>query len=223
MYIYMAKSKISYKKRFRKYRKGKKMVIYKTPKMKYFKFQRNCSLSTIGATHDASATHFVRSFKITDVPNYSEFLNLFDCYKIQKIDIYFIPESNVTLSVGNNEGILFNSPFSSRMHTVIDYNDKNTPTSTNEMREYSTHYWTPYNKIHKRTFRPKPLVVMDEDGPSGNSVGMGNAVGNPWVSTGSNQTEWFGLKGSFQYPTAISTGDYYTVEAKYYMIFKNYN
>ena len=146
------------------------------------------------------------NFSLNDLPNSTEFTSLFDMYKINAIKISFIPQmtENISLTTANN-------PYSNtRFFSAIDYNDGSTPTSIDDLRQYSTCKFTPILKTHTRMiYKPK---ILDS---SSYSV-------SPWMSTASPSSNYFGLKVGIE-PTqsTVITSFEYKVECKFYMSFKN--
>lgn len=90
------------------------------------------------------------NFRLTDLPNVSEFVNLFDSYKITKIDVIIKPTwTETTQPLTNTASII------PRIVTAIDYNDSTAPSTMNELREYGTCKITDGFKAHRRTIYPK--------------------------------------------------------------------
>lgn len=180
-------------------------------------FTRSVSY-TIQLNSGSTSFHGVLVFSLNALPGYSEFLNLYDMYKINAVKVSFIPVSNVTLSLGTAGVIDQYTSNYSRFQSVIDYNDDTALTSANEYREYSTYKWTPNTKIHKRYFRPRFTPTVTEGSGS-----YGIATSSGWVATGSNATRWYGVKYHINFGvTASSTLTTHEVEVKYYLSFKNY-
>jgi len=126
-------------------------------------------------------------------------------YKINCIKVTFYPQ--VTQSVSS--GSVNNPNASSRFFSVIDYNDGNAPTSIDELRQYQSCKVTPILRKHKRViFKPK---ILDTNGFSI----------SPWMSTASSSANYYGLKVAVEPMDSSSTLTMtYTVEAKFYMSFK---
>lgn len=129
------KTKFMQKKAIRKGRKysrkaSNKMAISVNAKQNKFFFTRQCNLAAINPT---AGTYTVVSFKfqLDDLPNYSEFTNLFDQYKISAVKLKFWPRFT---------GADVNPPATaigvSRLWSVIDYDDSATLTNENQAMEY---------------------------------------------------------------------------------------
>lgn len=114
-------------------------------------FTRTVQLANIDASHLANVYGAI-TFKLTDLPNYTEFTNLFDRYRINAVKLTIVPL--VTSNDVNPATTLFTLP---NVHTAIDYNDNSNPGSMNELMQYSNYRCTRANKVHSRYFKPSVL------------------------------------------------------------------
>lgn len=146
------------------------------------------------------------NFSLSDLPNVTEFTNLYDCYKINAVKIMFLPQmtQNVSLSSLNN------AYASARFFSAIDYNDSGA-ISVDAIREYATCKFTPILKRHTRYLKPR---VQDS--------GSTYTPGRPWINCTSPAKDYFGLKVAVEGMDSsnVLTMDY-TVECVYYLSFKN--
>lgn len=90
------------------------------------------------------------SFNLSSMPNASEFSNLFDSYRINKIVVKIIPKITETSTVLASTG---NSALP-QIHSALDFNDSIAPTSLAQLTQYSTHKMTRGNMVHTRVFTP---------------------------------------------------------------------
>lgn len=171
----------------------------------------------ITASSGTQNTYGTMHFKLSDLSNYTTFTSLYEFFKIKAVKVTFIPVSNVT-DFGTT-AFFDQTAFSNRIITAFDYNDKTAPTSADELRRVKSCRVGFGTRIHKRFIYPKVLVTIDEDGPGINSYGVG-VMNNPWISTGYNQTEYFGIKYALVHPNLTTNTDMYSVEFKYYLAFK---
>jgi len=181
-------------------------------------FTRYHGLGLITGSNGASATYGQIHFKLSDVPGYGEFSNMYDFFKISAVQVSFIPVSNVSL--GNSVPLGQQTGFTNRIFTCFDYNDKTAPTSTNQVREYANCKWSPNNVIHKRFIYPKPIVTVDEDGPGVGNYGAASFGKNPWISMANDSCEYYGIKFAIHHVSLSQSTDLYEVEAKFYLAFK---
>lgn len=146
-------------------------------------FKRTFSLTPIqGAITDQLGA---QTFRFDQLPNYTEFTELFDCYRINKIVVKFVPTAN-----SSNVGEATTNPLT-QFHTVLDFNDGNIPASLNSLYEYGNWKMTRGSSIHTRVFTPSILMPIQQ-------VTAGTQFGAPkykqWISTQEPDTYLYGLK-----------------------------
>lgn len=187
-------------------------------------FTRFGTKNLIQATAATTATYGTIHFQLDEVPGYAEYSVMYDWFKINAVKVMLIPLSNVTLTpiytgAGVNYAYNQQTDHANRCITVIDYNDRTTPTALDDLRQYSNCKVSPNNVIVKRFFHPKPLNAMDEDSIHSNSYGM-SQVGSPWIAMQSNQCEYYGIKYGIEHPSMTNNESLYRIEVKYYLAFK---
>lgn len=190
--------KRSYRRRFkRSYRYSKKGT-------KVFLYKRFVDLGTFAA--DSALDQFETfSFELNNVPGFSEFAQMYDFYKINAVKISFIP----TQTVSNSLSTISNAQ-NSRFFSVIDYSDDATPSTLNDLRQYSTCRYTNLFRTHTRYIH-KPRHSISSYVQS-----------RQWCATSVPSTEWYGLKiGIESMGATVTTSMNYRIEAKYYLSFKN--
>lgn len=175
---------------------------------KIFRMKRHAAITDLTITSGTGVFQGY-TFELSQVPGFTDMLNLFDSFKITGIKVMFYPEMTQSISTGN-----INSPtYNQLLFSVIDYTDSIASSSIDELREYSTCKATSIYRPHIRYFKPK---VMDY----GNVY---NPPGNPWLScdTGKNYN-YHGLKMASQPTTMAAVGDYvFKAEAIFYLAFKS--
>lgn len=224
MPLYSTKYGRIYPKRRR--RTSVKMVKGKSRRKHIAKIKQNihyfkvfAARGTISGSSGQSETRGIISFKLTDIANYAEYVALYDSFKLVAVAVSFIPLSNVTQYA--NTADFQQTSFANRIFTVFDYNDGTAPTSLAQLREYKSCRWSPGNRIHKRFIYPKVTLTIDEDANTGSSYGLANSTKNPWMSTGFNQTQFYGIKYGIHHPTLGQSTDLYQIECRYYLKFKS--
>lgn len=146
-------------------------------------------------------------FTLDQVPGYTEFTNLYDFYKLNAVKLTFYPQMTQNISLGS----VNNANASARFFSVIDLNDATAPTSSNDLREYSTCRMTPILRRHSRFLKPR---IQDAD--------KVYTPGRPWLYTSSPSIKHFGLKIFVEPMGSTSTTDMeYKCEAKFYLSFKS--
>lgn len=93
------------------------------------------------------------TFKLTDLPNYTEFTNLFDRYRILKVAVILVPQwtTNDLNPVTTTEKV------NPAIYSLIDYTEDAPPASLSEFYEDSQCKITRGGRIHKRVFTPSVL------------------------------------------------------------------
>lgn len=152
-------------------------------RMNVHHFKRTFTLTPINSA--TSPVFGGYAFTLSQLPNASEFQNLYDQYRINKILIRFVPnrsESNV--QTGTTAGI-------AQFNTILDYNDATAPTTLNELYEYANWRMTRGISIHKRLFTPASVDFVS--GVGGAASGS-NPTWKQWLSTSADGIQHFGLK-----------------------------
>lgn len=141
---------------------------------------------------------FSYSFQLNDVPNKTEFQNLFDEYRINAVLFELKPRyvSNLIMSTdpatlsSTTNMVTANNLGLPEVNTVIDLNDATAPATTAELVEYQTFKQTRGNAIHKRKVIPRVAIAADPAGVG--AVSMAKR----WVNSNQLTIDHFGLKGS---------------------------
>lgn len=157
------------------------------------------------------------SFKLSDLPNYTELTALYDQYKITGVKISFIPsatEYNSAIPQGATVAQGFN-PFMS----AIDYDDTTTPTSEDQLMEYGSLKRSGPGRIHSRYIVPK---VLQEVYRSVATTGY-RPISGQWLDIAQPDIPHYGLKVWCSAPPAAGTATAitYNVYATYYIKCKN--
>lgn len=202
----------SYRKRFS--RRGS--YRNKGPNRTYY-FKRSCQFPNYTIPTPASETLSYYQFKLTDLPDYSDFTSLYDQYQIAAVKMSFIPIVNAvqsSISSTGTTGALYNYY---RSYTAIDYNNTAPLASVDKMREYQTFKWKPVTKIHSRYIKPK-LTLQNNALPY-------NPSKNTWLDCSSafdpSQAPYSGIHfGVDAVPNLPAGTELYAVECKYYIKFR---
>lgn len=200
---------------YKRKRYNKKLLIG-NPKQKVFYFKRFVGgLASFVAGADFADSFANYTFRLADVPGFTEFTTLFDFYKIKAVKLVFLPQFS------EYSGSLMASttfPPALRLFSIIDYNNISSP-ALDAMRQYSNCKITQYIKGHRRYFKPK--VNFDIDGG-----GEGQYGKNPWINTDQSAIQYLGFRigcdTNLYNSISIASGDVLCrVEATYYMAFKS--
>lgn len=152
-------------------------------------------------------------FYLDQVSGSSDFKNLFDQYRITKIDLDFYPNQQ-SFTSSTTTSVVTNIP--TRIVTAIDYDDSVAPTHLNELREYNTAQVNTMVERFRRSFKPAVSMMAYE--------GVGSTGYSPkwdqWISTNDPGVPHYGLKWSV--PSAATSSNAYqlAVEATFHLEFR---
>lgn len=135
-------------------------LLYNNPKQAYrIKRTATGTTSQYYITNGIANTYRAWSFSLDQLPSYTEFTNLFDSYKIDKIVMRFIAvhTQQVSAEVSNAAVPAVTQP---RVYTVIDYDDDSTPTAITELTQYSNCRIRQAGRSFKIILRPKVAVQV---------------------------------------------------------------
>jgi len=116
-------------------------------------------------------------FTLNQLPNYTEFSNLFDQYRVNGVKYEFIPRFNSIDQAAATGG---------EFYTAIDRTDNDAPASLNDMLEYQSLRKTPLTRRHVRYYKPgvPTAVYMSVDDPNNSVAALSSAPKlSPWLST----------------------------------------
>lgn len=150
--------------------------------LKVHHFKRTFALNFISSS-SAGDVLGAYLFTFSQLPNYAEFTNLYDQYRINKIVVKFIPTHNSSdVSVAAQSIPNFN--------TVLDFNDATPLTLQSQLFEYQNWRMTRGTQVHTRVFRPSTLDATSTSG----AITATNPTWRQWISTVNSDVPHFGLK-----------------------------
>jgi len=151
-------------------------------------------------------------FKLNDLPNYQEFTNLFDMYRINFVVMRFVPTATQVLV--NSDA---NSEEAPLIYTAIDYNNADAPGSADVIKQYGNCRVNALNVPFTLKFRPRTATPVFRDGVS--SAYLQNPA-RLWIDCSYADVPHYGVK---VYVTSGNTRQVYRVriELTYYLSFKN--
>lgn len=151
-----------------------------------YHFKRGYSGGILIPSTVAVTQFFAYTFSLSQVVNASEFTNLFDQFRINKIVLKYRLVTDPANYLGNNTGIV------PRLFWFHDYDDATAPASLNEMRERpkcKIRVLNPYKPI-KIAFTPSVLVTGYESGVSS----MYMPKFKQWIDMADSTTQHFSIK-----------------------------
>lgn len=133
--------------------------------------------------------HWAMDFQLSYLPNFGEFTDLFDKYKINYVDVQFIYDHNaaeINSSAGTNSNANMGIP---TLYFVRDYDDRAVLTSVDNYLEYEDCVVRRMDK--PMTFRVYPRVSMAAYSGAWTSYTNSKA---PWLDCNSPSVQHFGIK-----------------------------
>lgn len=193
-----------YNKKRKQNKKGKKgarrpnkMRMGLRQPVQYFK--RTVYLPAFVVSSTTANVGFTNTFALSDLPQASEFENLYDQYKIQAVSFKLYPRFN---SVDQNLS-------GGRVWTVIDYDSTTLTTSINTLCQYQNVKCTNTAAIHSRYLKPKFNLTTG----SANIPTRKN-----WIDMASTGVAYRGIIGVLE-PTSSPVA--YDCKMTYYLAMKN--
>lgn len=187
------------------------------------RFKRMCKLDNISASITGAGVgtgiSLAYQFTLDSLPNYTEFTNLYDLYKITGIKLSFVPSASEyinSVTSGTNAQNGFQ-----RFNSVLDFDDTAVPTSENQLLQYASLKQTPGWATHSRYFTPRVNTVVE--GVVGATLAA-SSTAPKWISTDNPEVEHLGVKVFVPPPiagSAVSAAITYTVYATYYLACRN--
>lgn len=201
-------------RRLHRYRQVKyKSSIYNFKRVAYLE---NYFSVTSGSLPSASGFFMT----LSNLPDISDFQNLFDSYRVNKLVLTIIPKVSdyvaqvpTTLtSVGGANAMM------PTIHSAIDYDDSNAPTNFNQMVQYDIYRSTRGHREHTRVWVPKVELT------AGATSGLPKSY--QWIDTDNIEVPHRGLKVWITPPASLgaSLGQatcYFDLKIKAYMSFKH--
>lgn len=175
-----------------------------------YRFKRK-TFQTVSVTYNGVATNSsgAFTFKLSDLPNNSEFTSLFDKYRISGIRAQFIPRTNV-LALNNLSSSLTAQPV---LLTVIDYDD-GTAGDYNALAQYENCKSHDQFKPFSLYFKPMIAVAAYQ----GAFTGYGSSR-KMWLDAASPDIEYYALKWA---TLPYSSGNNATLDPIWDVIFTYY-
>jgi len=143
-------------------------------------------------------------FRLSDLPSYAEFQGLFDSYRIDSVEIAFIPISSDT-----TPGATFGDP---RFYTAIDF-DSGTAISKTTLEQYDTFMCTDGRKGLVRRLKPRAAIAAY----SGAFTSYAMAPQGSWIDCASPDVQHYGVL--VVVPQQTTNVQIYYVSARYHLSF----
>jgi hypothetical protein len=92
-------------------------------------------------------------FRLSDLPNSTDFTNLFDMYRLTKIQVEWTPEYTEL-----TDAAPISNAINVHMYSAVDISDANAPISVNEVLQYQNVKSTGITQVHKNAWVPTLLM-----------------------------------------------------------------
>jgi len=135
------------------------------------------------------------SFQLNLFPNYTEFVALFDKYRLVQIQVEFLPQMEES---SFQPGVTTSIPV---VGTAIDYDDANAPGSLNDILQYETFTTVPLGTYFKRCLTPHASLAAY----SGTFTSYNVAPSTTWFDAASPAVQYYGLKVAIPPLGGVST------------------
>jgi len=183
-----------------------------------FKFKRSYIptplLITMNGVVTSSAGAY--SFKLSDLPQYTEFTALFDKYRITGVKLKVIPRITMQTPAGYQTAATSYMP--TIVHT-IDYDDATTPTDASQLNQYDTVKMAHNGKPFSVWIRPRAAQAQFG---AGVFTSYGSSNPKQWMDVASPDIVYYGWKWATNgYPATLNGNQAWDVYATYYLEFMN--
>lgn len=157
-------------------------------------------------------------FQLSDLPNVSEFNNLYDFFKLNYIVIKIIWQANMT----DSQNVASSGTAIPRLIWVIDHDDAVAPAATQAgattLREYAKSKTFDFGTRRTCTIKFKPSILT-ENYVSGIATGYTVSY-NKWIDMANNTMPHYGLKAVMMCGQSTGTNteyaQYFDIECTYY-------
>ncbi len=177
-----------------------------------YRFVRSAFYRSISSS--SSNTFDSGNFKLSDVPNYTDFTALYDKYRFVAVVAKFIPTS----TLGDVNSVSVQTGDNPIIYTVIDYDDSTAPISVDELRQFDTAQSNPIGIYFQRTFTPRAALAAY----SGAFSSYATAPQRMWFDCNSPTIQFYALKWAVTpFTTGAQTAAVYQIEVDYILEFKD--
>lgn len=167
-------------------------------------------------TETGADQNLAYSFKLDNVVNPTDFTNLYDMYRINKVTLHLESLYDTTAS-----GNVLGNPNNRRIRVVHDYNDNNPLTQEDDYLEYSNCKSYPMwsRRGIKITLFPKINNTVENSG--GTNAFTSVSSNKVWLNIADDEVPHFGIKIFIPAGIIITDATMFRVRAKFHLSFKN--
>lgn len=208
-----------YRKKYRRYKRAyRSRTRIRRGSSRYVHVARTSQANTVVYSSAGGSVYLASfEFKLNNMLNYTDFTNLFQEYRLNCVVVKFTPQwttndiSNMTANTTTGSSV-YTSP---GMVFALDYNDASTPSSLNDLHEFSNSKDLPFNRAVKIKIWPacSPGVYIS-------AVSAGYAVKRKlWLRSANSDIPHYGLKYGI-YNIAAGVNYRWNYIIKYYVSFR---
>jgi len=202
--VAMAQRRRAYRKRLGVGRRGRTQTTV-------YKYVRSIFVERAYNSDPLANQFYGYGLTLSNVTNHTDFTNLYDQYKIEKIRFTLMPRQNITTGVGALQVA------SAPVFSVIDFDDANTPTSIAQLMQYQNLKTTKGTSTHSRVYKPGVQVQTQN---SGGGAAFGMTRKSPWLDCADDTVQHNAVKFALQAPTGgVSIS--YDLKVDVFLAFKN--
>lgn len=206
-------------KQARNYRRFKRSKVFMNKRFspsKIYSYKYTITKGTVGIANGANSNYNGISFKLQDIPNYTELTTLYDEYRITRVTIILMPRSaslgqTNSASSGNvNQQYSNVQPFI----TVIDYDDATPPGARSDLIQYGTAKQHLPNRMIRRTLQPCVAVQTYKTAVSSGYM----AKRRQWLDCADDTVPHYGFKWAYNQDSAAAADTVlYDITCVYYV------
>lgn len=198
------------RRRFRRFKRSFRRRLTKPKLVRGLRAYRSGHIQHFVRTVDygssviTSALPWNQSFRLNDLPNYTEFTSLFDAYTIRGVKVTFFP-NQVDSEIGGAGGSV------PRITCVKDYDDGTNLTAESDALQYTGCKVWEMNRVKSIYIRPLAAQVVWNGGVAS---GYSQARRNTWIDANNPGVIFYGLKGT---ASTFPANYQITIYAKFYI------
>lgn len=156
---------------------------------------------------------YLYSFRLTDLPDNSEFTALYDQYRVDKMVVHIIPNCDIFNSAATPQD-------TGTLLTAVDFDGGATGLTLNQFMSYESCEMTEHGKSKKITIKPRGELAAIDSGSSTVSAAM--APDNMWWDCSNTLLKFNGVRyATTANSAAASWAVWYTLWVEVFITFKN--
>lgn len=180
-------------------------------------FRRTFTLQKV--TANTGDTNYAYVFRLSDIPNYTDYTNLFDQYRLLEVIVSFAPyfTGNPTTNVS--------ADYAGIIGHWIDYDDASLPGNLAEGQQYDSYQRNNCTEPFQRVVKPKSVQAayagVTPIGAYDSVYGQWHDCSNAAITNNSHKIEHYGLKYCITGSSFTQSTPIYEIEGTYTFQFKS--